>query len=68
VAASSTKYISGHDDALGGYVAGRPELVSRIDNYLLVLGGSMSPMHAFYTMRGLRTLHVRMDRHCENAG
>ncbi|MFA6448367.1 MAG: PLP-dependent aspartate aminotransferase family protein [bacterium] len=67
VASSSTKYISGHDDALGGYVAGRAELVSRVDNYLLVLGGSMSPMHAFYTMRGIRTLHVRMDRHCENA-
>ncbi len=67
VASSSTKYISGHDDALGGYVAGRPEIVSRIDNYLLVLGGAMSPMHAFYTMRGIRTLHVRMDRHCENA-
>jgi len=67
VASSSTKYISGHDDALGGYVAGRPEIVSLIDNYLLVLGGAMSPMHAFYTMRGIRTLHVRMDRHCENA-
>ncbi len=67
VASSSTKYISGHDDALGGYVAGRAELVSRIDNYLLVFGGAMSPMHAFYSMRGLRTLHVRMDRHCSNA-
>lgn len=67
VAASSTKYLSGHDDALGGYVAGSAELVSQVDNYMLVLGGSMSPMHAFHTMRGMRTLHVRMDRHCENA-
>ncbi|MFH1539045.1 MAG: aminotransferase class I/II-fold pyridoxal phosphate-dependent enzyme [bacterium] len=67
VAASSTKYLSGHDDALGGYVAGGAELVSRVDNYMLVLGGSMSPTHAFYTMRGMRTLHVRMDRHCGNA-
>ena len=67
VAASSTKYLNGHDDALGGYVAGSAELASRVDNYMLVLGGAMSPMHAFYTWRGMRTLHVRMDRHCENA-
>lgn len=67
VAASSTKYLNGHDDALGGYVAGEKELVSRVNNYLLVFGGSMSPMHSFFTMRGMRTLHVRMDRHCANA-
>lgn len=67
VASSSTKYISGHDDALGGYAAARGDLISKIDNYMLVLGGTMSPVHAFYTMRGIRTLHVRMDRHCENA-
>lgn len=67
VAASSTKYLSGHDDALGGYAAGAAELVSRVDNWMLVLGGAMSPTHAFHTMRGMRTLHVRMDRHCENA-
>jgi methionine-gamma-lyase len=67
VAASSTKYISGHDDALGGYVAGPADLVAQVDNYMLVLGGAMSPTHALYTMRGLRTLHIRMDRHGANA-
>jgi methionine-gamma-lyase len=67
VASSSTKYLSGHDDALGGYVAGGPELMAAVDNYMLVLGGSMSPLHAFFTWRGMRTLHVRMDRHCANA-
>ena len=67
VAASSTKYISGHDDALGGYVAGSADLVAQVDNYMLVLGGAMSPTHALYTMRGLRTLHIRMDRHGANA-
>lgn len=67
VASSSTKYINGHDDALGGYVAGASSLVANVDNYLLVLGGAMAPMHAFNTLRGIRTLHVRMDRHCSNA-
>lgn len=67
VAASSTKYLNGHDDALGGYVAGRADLTAQVNNYMLVFGGSMSPMHAFFTLRGMRTLHVRMDRHCGNA-
>jgi len=67
VAASSTKYLCGHDDALGGYVAGRAELVSKIAGHALVFGGAMSPMHAFFTFRGMRTLHVRMDRHRANA-
>lgn len=67
VAASSSKYISGHSDAMGGYVTGKPELVSEANNYMLTLGGTMSPVNAIFTMMGLRTLHVRMERHCENA-
>lgn len=66
VASSASKYI-GHNEAMGGYVAGGAEQVAEVNNHMLTLGGVMAPFNALLTMIGLKTLHVRMDRHCRNA-
>ncbi len=66
---SATKYICGHGDALGGVATTRdPELAELIKfGYMCELGGVMSPFNAWLMLRGLKTLHVRMERHCTNA-
>ena len=65
---SATKYLNGHGDALAGIIcASTKELHATIDETQYDLGGIMSPMTAFLVLRGLKTLHVRMQRHCENA-
>jgi methionine-gamma-lyase len=65
---SVTKYINGHGDVVGGIITGRKEYVSIIKNpYLLNLGGTGSPFDSWLVMRGLKTLGIRMDRHCTNA-
>lgn len=65
---SATKYICGHGDALGGVATCRDEeLANRIKfEYMCELGGVMSPFNAWLMLRGLKTLHLRMERHCEN--
>jgi len=65
---SLTKYLNGHGDALGGVVIGPHENVQRIRREMLVhLGGAMSPFNAWLILRGLATLPLRMDRHCQSA-
>jgi cystathionine gamma-synthase len=64
---SVTKYLSGHSDLIGGAVCGSAELVSRIAAVHRVTGAVMDPHAAFLLERGLKTLHVRMVRHNENA-
>jgi len=65
---STTKYIGGHSDAVGGIVVTSRELNEKINNKTVVdLGSTMSPFNAFLFQRGLQTLAVRMDRHQENA-
>lgn len=65
---SATKYIGGHGDSIGGVVIGRSELIAGIrQNMLLNLGGCISPFNAWLFLRGLKTLHVRMDYHCRSA-
>ncbi len=65
---STTKYVSGHSDVVGGALvvrdAARKETVWFHQNSA---GTSNSPFDAFLTLRGLRTLHLRMERHCANA-
>ena len=66
---SATKYINGHGDVIAGFVVGKKEF---IDNLRVVgvghmTGSVMSPFNAFLISRGLKTLSIRMDRHCENA-
>ncbi len=64
---SATKYIGGHNDATGGVVVGSPDLVGRIRETRIDLGGSLAPDEAFLLHRGLATLPLRMARHCASA-
>ncbi len=65
---SLTKYLNGHGDALGGVVIGPRKGIARIRKEMLVhLGGAMSPFNAWLIQRGLVTLPLRMERHCQNA-
>ena len=65
---SSTKYLGGHSDVVGGALAVRdPELGDRLAFLQNAAGAIPGPMDCFLVLRGLKTLAVRMDRHCANA-
>jgi cystathionine gamma-synthase len=64
---SASKYLGGHNDLIGGVVAGEPELVEEIREKRADLGTIMDPFTAFLVIRGLKTLHIRMERHNRNA-
>ena len=66
---SATKYLSGHGDITAGIVVTRQELAQKIRLQGLkdLTGAVLSPQDAFLLMRGLKTLALRMDRHCANA-
>ena len=66
----STKYLNGHSDLIGGVVIcsnQRPELADQILFLQNAVGSIMSPFDSFLLLRSLKTLAVRMERHCENA-
>ncbi|HHX24776.1 MAG TPA: methionine gamma-lyase [Thermoanaerobacterales bacterium] len=65
---SATKYIGGHGDVIAGLIIGPKDLIDimRIP-YLKDFGGVLSPFDAWLLLRGIKTLGVRMDRHCANA-
>jgi methionine-gamma-lyase len=67
VVESCTKYIGGHGDLLGGVVVGSAELVKRVRKAALLAGGTMGTHEAWLCIRGLKTLHLRMERHGSNA-
>lgn len=65
---STTKYIGGHSDASGGaIVLSDAEAAEKIGFVQFAVGAVSAPMEAWLTTRGLKTLGVRMDRHCSNA-
>ena len=64
---STTKYIGGHGDTIGGIVVGSKEFVETVRQVGRVHGGVMNPFNAWLTLRGLRTLDVRLERACRNA-
>jgi cystathionine gamma-lyase len=64
---STTKYLGGHSDVLGGAVIGRHEQLQPIAFYQNAAGGVPGAFDAWLTLRGVKTLAVRMDRHCANA-
>ncbi|CAN5487869.1 aminotransferase class I/II-fold pyridoxal phosphate-dependent enzyme [soil metagenome] len=64
---SATKYLCGHGDAIAGTVAGSREMIERIHDTLVVLGSCISPFNSWLILRGIRTLELRMERHCANA-
>jgi cystathionine gamma-synthase len=65
---STTKYLGGHSDVLGGWVGtSSDELAERIGLIQQGAGAVPGPMDAFLILRGVKTLAVRMERHCANA-
>ena len=65
---SATKYIAGHSDViLGALIVNDEDLAARIGFIQNASGGVCGPMDSFLCLRGIKTLHVRMQRHCENA-
>ena len=65
---STTKYLGGHSDVLGGAVVmDDEELAGKVGFLQFGAGGVSSPMDAWLTVRGIKTLAVRMDRHSSNA-
>ena len=64
---STTKYLGGHSDVVGGAVIGARELLDPIKFYQNAAGGVPGPFDSYLVLRGLKTLAVRMDRHCANA-
>ena len=65
---SATKYLGGHGDATGGVVVSRDEVDSTaLIGVMKLVGGVLSVWEAHEILRGLKTLVLRMDRHCENA-
>ncbi len=65
---SATKYLAGHSDViLGSLVTNDKNLAERIGFIQNASGAFPGPMDSFLTLRGIKTLHVRMKRHCENA-
>ena len=64
---STTKYLGGHSDIIGGAVIGPKELIAQIFMRKVHFGGSPDPHACYLLERGMRTLDVRMPRICENA-
>ena len=64
---SATKFLSGHADAMGGIAISRDDADSlALISVMKLVGGVLSPWEAHEILRGVKTLAVRMDRHCEN--
>jgi cystathionine beta-lyase/cystathionine gamma-synthase len=64
---STTKYLGGHSDVIGGAVIGRRDLLEPIAFYQNAAGGVPGAFDAWLVLRGIKTLAVRMERHCNNA-
>jgi cystathionine gamma-synthase len=65
---STTKYLGGHSDVIGGaLVAADDGLADQLAFHQNAMGSVPGPFDAWLTLRGIRTLGVRMDRHCDNA-
>ena len=64
---SATKYVDGQGRVMGGTIVGGAEEVERIYAFCRASGPSLSPFNAWLLSKSLETLHLRMERHCENA-
>jgi methionine-gamma-lyase len=65
---SATKYIGGHGDVIAGIVVGNKDMIGMLKKSTQKdIGGIISPFDAWLLLRGIKTLAVRMERHCENA-
>jgi methionine-gamma-lyase len=64
---SLTKYLSGHSDVIGGAIITSKAIIALVDSILKNTGATLGPFEAWLTLRGIKTLVVRLDRHNENA-
>src|SRR5207302_7468926 len=64
---SATKNLSGHADVIGGVIVGKPTWTDAARAFAHTFGPTLGPFDAWLTLRGIRTLAVRMQRHTENA-
>ncbi len=66
---SGTKFLNGHGDVISGFVAGSAEYIKNVRLFGLkdMTGAVLSPFDAFLIIRGLKTLEIRMEKHCSNA-
>ena len=64
---SATKYLAGHGDVLGGVVISDKENFETLTTLLRTIGPNMGPFEAYLTMRGVKTLALRMEKQCANA-
>ena len=66
---SATKYLNGHGDVIAGFVVGKEDYIKRVRLLGIkdLTGASLSPFNAFLIARGLKTLEIRMEKHCSNA-
>lgn len=64
---SATKYLNGHSDVTAGALVGSAEMIGRLAPARKLFGGVLEPASAYALARGLKTIHVRMARHNENA-
>ena len=66
---SATKYLNGHGDVIAGFVVGSADFIGEVRLFGLkdMTGAVMDPFAAYLILRGIKTLELRMARHCENA-
>jgi methionine-gamma-lyase len=64
---SATKNLSGHADVIGGLIVGKPTWIEGARAFAHTFGPTLGPFDAWLTLRGIRTLAVRMERHTANA-
>lgn len=65
---SATKYLNGHGDVIAGLAVGKKEFIDEVSSTTLKdIGAVLSPFDAWLLLRGMKTLPIRMERHCDNA-
>lgn len=64
---SASKYLGGHSDLIGGIVASNKQNIEKIWQRMIKYGGCMSPFQAYMLLRSIKTLHIRIAKHNENA-
>ncbi|GAA0731536.1 methionine gamma-lyase [Clostridium oceanicum] len=66
---SATKYLNGHGDVVAGFVVGKKDFISQVRLFGIkdMTGSVLGPFEAYLIIRGLKTLQIRMEKHCSNA-
>jgi cystathionine beta-lyase/cystathionine gamma-synthase len=67
VISSATKYLGGHSDLMAGVAAGLQSIMDAVRRTLVLNGAMLDPFAAWLCLRGIKTLHLRVSRQCENA-